>query len=298
MRQRSAEPLKIALSYALFGGLWILLSDRILLWMVRDPETLTRLQSFKGYAFVVITAVLLHALTRRSLARIRQAEAQAWQAQKMEALGRLAATVAHDMNNALGAMNGLAQVVQEELGPQHPQQANLDAISAAGSRGRDLVRQLTAFTRHQGAQTAVLALDESLRAQEPLLRRLVRPEVRLDLILPPACPSVLMDPVQLEQVLMNLVSNASDAIQGAGAVILSVAQEGRWALISVRDTGQGMDEATQRRIFEPFFTTKAEGTGLGLATVYGIVHQTGGRVSVHSRVGEGTTFDVRLPRLA
>jgi len=242
--------------------------------------------------------VLLHALTRRSLARIRQAEAQAWQAQKMEALGRLAATVAHDMNNALGAMNGLAQVVQEELGPQHPQQANLDAISAAGSRGRDLVRQLTAFTRHQGAQTAVLALDESLRAQEPLLRRLVRPEVRLDLILPPACPSVLMDPVQLEQVLMNLVSNASDAIQGAGAVMLSVAQEGRWALISVRDTGQGMDEATQRRIFEPFFTTKAEGTGLGLATVYGIVHQTGGRVSVHSRVGEGTTFDVRLPRLA
>jgi signal transduction histidine kinase len=300
MRPRYAEPLKVALWYALFGALWIMGSDQLLLMAVRDPETLTYLQSIKGYAYVSITALLLYALVRQSVRRIRRAEAQAWQAQKMEALGRLAAAVSHDMNNVLGAMTTMADLVAEDLGPGHPQHGNLQAIGDAGGRGRALVRQLMAFTRQQPVQPRALALDAELRAHEPLLKRLVKGSVSLSLDLGSPQLRVSMDPVHLEQVLLNLVANASDAIDGAGAVVLATGREGRWAVVSVQDTGAGMDQAVQSRAFEPFFTTKPEGvgTGLGLATVYGIVQQAGGQVSIRSRRGEGTTISVRLPALA
>ena len=242
----------------------------------------------------------------------KQLEEQLLHAQKLEALGQLAGGVAHDFNNLLAAMMGYTQLIQRTMASDDPRQGDLLEIRRAGDRAAALSRQLLAFARRQVIDPRLVDVNEALRATEPMLRRLVGPDVDVVLQLAPAVARVRVDPGQLEQVILNLAVNANDAMpQGGtleiatGAAILDDAYTrlhpdatpGAHVLLAVRDTGIGMTADVRARIFEPFFTTKepGKGTGLGLATCYGIVKQAGGSIWVQSEPGRGATFRVYLP---
>ncbi|MEO8448409.1 MAG: ATP-binding protein [Gemmatimonadota bacterium] len=234
------------------------------------------------------------------------------QAQKLEALGRLAGGVAHDFNNLLMVIAGSAGLIAEDLPPGSVALEEIAQITDAADRAAALCRQLLAFGRQQVLEPRLVDLSEVIRTADPLLRRLAGDRIKLELRLAADLPPVKADPSQLIQVVMNLVVNGRDAMGGAGTVSIETAvvelqkaqadrpggiPGGPAVMIAVSDTGSGMDAETQARIFEPFFTTKAvgKGTGLGLATVYGIVAQTGGSITVYSTVGRGTTFRIYLP---
>ena len=300
MRRLDREPLKIVLLYLAAGFLWIGFSDQVLFLLVSNPATQQVLGMAKGWLYVLVTGGLLFYLLRQLVAKLERIEAQAWQAQKMEAMGRMASAIAHDMNNVLGAIQTTAELGMEELGADHPQRAALEQIQAAGDRGRDLVKQLMAFARQQPADPKEVKLDDLLLARQGLLRKLLKPSIQFELVLEGKPCAVLADPVQLEQVLINLIANANDAMPEGGSLRVSLGHQGRWAQIALKDSGMGMDDKVKAHLFEPFYTTKGPGvgTGLGLATVYGIVQQYGGEVLVDSAPGQGSTFTVRLPRLA
>lgn len=241
----------------------------------------------------------------------RSLEAQFRQAQKMEAVGRLAGGVAHDFNNLLTAIAGYADFVTQSLPVDDPVQLDVDEIRKAGARATALTRQLLAFSRQQVLEPRVLGLNELVRGLEHMLQRLLGEDIDLVTALGEDTGNVKADPGQLEQVIVNLAVNARDAMPDGGKLTIETAlvemhesheQEfaamppGRYALLAVSDTGVGMDESTRSQIFEPFFTTKGpgKGTGLGLSTVYGIVSQSGGFVSVYSEPGHGSTFKVYL----
>ncbi|MBV9774445.1 MAG: PAS domain-containing protein [Gemmatimonadetes bacterium] len=254
----------------------------------------------------------------------RQLEEQVRQTQKMEALGLLAGSVAHDFNNLLSAILGGAELARLEVPDDTPIAADLDEIRNASERAAELTRQLLAFSRKQARRPRVLDLRESVQRGEKILRRILPESLILDVSLAPAPCVVRADAGQIEQVLVNLVVNARDAILAAqtrapdappdarapGVVAVEVgpctmhggaaAPPGSYVSLVVRDNGIGMNAATMQRIFEPFFTTKpeGEGTGLGLSTVFGIVAQNGGTIDVESTPGVGTTFTVLLPALA
>jgi PAS domain S-box-containing protein len=249
----------------------------------------------------------------RDITEQRLLEEQFRQAQKMEAVGRLAGGVAHDFNNLLGVILGYAEMLIEELGPDHPLAKKAHGIYRAGERAAALTRQLLAFSRQQMLQQTVLDLNAVVGEISKLVERLIGEDVRLVLDLDPNLGRVKADGGQLEQVIMNLAVNARDAMPNGGRLTLRTSAvelteaparqhrvvRGRYVQLEVVDTGIGMDEATQARIFEPFFTTKdrGKGTGLGLATAYGIVKQSGGYIWVHSRPGLGSTFRVLLPQV-
>jgi PAS domain S-box-containing protein len=239
-------------------------------------------------------------------------EEQLRQAQKMEAIGQLAGGVAHDFNNLLTVINGYSQMLAEGLGPDSAWRAVAEEVLRAGERAADLTRQLLAFSRKQMLRPQPLDLNAVLANGERLLRRLLPESVQLVTRLAPGLPRVLVDPGQVEQVMLNLAVNARDAMPGGGRLTISTdvvrldadrarahpgLAAGPHVRLAVADTGQGMDAATRARVFEPFFTTKevGQGTGLGLATVYGIVKQSGGWVGVESERGRGTTFVILLP---
>jgi signal transduction histidine kinase/ActR/RegA family two-component response regulator len=243
---------------------------------------------------------------------LRESEAQLRQAQKIEAIGRLAGGVAHDFNNILTAINGYAQLMIARLDPRDPLRKNAEEIQKAGARAAGLTRQLLAFSRKQVLAPKVLDLNAVVANLEPMLRRLIGEDVEFRFRPAAELGRVHADPGQVEQVIMNLVVNARDAMEAGGTISIetasvgvdaSYAQQhlpmtpGPYVMIEVSDTGCGMDELTRSRIFEPFFTTKEKGTGLGLSTVYGIVKQSGGYVWVYSEPGQGTTFKVYLPRV-
>jgi two-component system cell cycle sensor histidine kinase/response regulator CckA len=251
------------------------------------------------------------ALVRDATERKRM-EDQLRQAQKMEAVGRLAGGIAHDFNNILGVILGYGELLRKKTPQDHPDRRRIDQIVHAAERAAGLTRQLLAFSRKQVLEPKVLEPSHVVADMRRLLERLIGEDIDFALKAE-AAGRVKVDPGQLEQVLMNLVVNARDAMPMGGSLSIETAdvdldqeyvqrrevvvQPGRYVMIAVADTGAGMDEATQAQIFEPFFTTKAEGTGLGLATVYGIVKQSGGYIWLYSEVGRGTVFRVYLPRV-
>ena len=232
------------------------------------------------------------------------------QAQKLEAIGRLAGGVAHDFNNMLTAIGGFNTLALERLAEDSPIREDLDEVRKATERASVLTRQLLAFSRKQVLQPELLNLNGVVVELEAMLRPLIGEDIALSTNLDPALGPIEADPGQLQQVVMNLVVNARDAMPGGGRVSIETAnvdvepgdpaiEPGRYVSLTVRDTGHGIDEETLRQIFEPFFTTKesGKGTGLGLATVYGIVKQSGGYVAVESELGVGTAFTIYLQRL-
>ncbi|HZQ58634.1 MAG TPA: ATP-binding protein [Acidimicrobiales bacterium] len=225
--------------------------------------------------------------------------------ERMEALGRLAGGVAHDFNNLLTVIVGYSEVLADSLGPEHPLYDDVDAIREAGNRAAAFTEQLLTISRRRVVDEATVALDETVRALEPVLRRLLGGDVTFVVRSDPHAGWVNLDKGQLEQVILNLVVNARDAMPDGGMLTVCVdawrGEDGApWAVLTVTDTGIGMDAATIERCFEPFFTTKglAKGTGLGLATVYSVVDQAGGAVTVDSTVGKGTTMRVMFPTVA
>jgi two-component system, cell cycle sensor histidine kinase and response regulator CckA len=241
----------------------------------------------------------------------KQMELQLRQSQKMEAIGHLAGGVAHDFNNILTVINGCCEILQMT---RLPNEANplVDEVHKAGERAATLTRQLLAFSRKTVLQSKVLNLNELVTDFQKLLGRLIGEDVRLVTEFRADPAKVRVDPGQMEQVLMNLVVNARDAMPRGGTLTISTrdvflddeyvrkhaeVRPGRYVLLAVTDTGHGMDEATLARIFEPFFTTKpvGQGTGLGLAMVYGIIKASGGHAAVESEAGRGTTFHLFLP---
>jgi signal transduction histidine kinase len=245
----------------------------------------------------MVRAIERDRAARRTAERaLEETSEQLRQSQKMDAIGRLAGGVAHDFNNLLLAINGYSQFLVDGLADErHRRYA--EEIHAAGERATALTQQLLAFSRRQVLQPRVLDLNESVREIETMLRRLIGEGVQIVLVLDPRLRRVEADPSQVGQVLLNLAVNARDAMTGRGTLKFSTRNEGGSVVLEVTDTGCGMDAETQARIFEPFFTTKdvGQGTGLGLATVYGIVTQSGGTISVRSQPGFGATFAVRLP---
>jgi len=244
----------------------------------------------------------------------KKMEEQRRLSQRMEAIGKLSGGVAHDFNNMLAVILGCSDVVLDALPPDHPAIRKIEMIRKAGASAVDLTRQLLAFSRQQMLQPRVLDLKEIVEQTQALLRRLIGENIEFKISLDPSLGRVKADPGQIEQVLLNLVINARDAMPQGGRLTIEacnvemddsykgehqVVIPGRYVVLGVQDTGCGMDRETQARIFEPFYTTKelGKGTGLGLATVYGIVKQSGGYIWVYSELNQGTLFKVYLPRV-
>jgi CheY-like chemotaxis protein len=230
----------------------------------------------------------------------------------MEAIGELAGGVAHDFNNLLAVIMGCAEVAFDALPAEHPAAKNVEMVKQAASSAADLTRQLLAFSRQQMLQPRLLDLRQVIEKTQVLLRRLIDENIEIANSLEPSLGFIMADPGQIEQVLMNLAINARDAMPNGGRLTIQAQNvkledsfrvgdvqvvPGPYVMIAVEDTGCGMDRKTQSRIFDPFFTTKelGKGTGLGLATVYGIVKQSGGYIWVYSEVNKGTVFKIYLP---
>jgi signal transduction histidine kinase/ActR/RegA family two-component response regulator len=266
--------------------------------------------------------VLRYAIERKSTEEARKrSENELLQAQKLESVGRLAGGVAHDFNNMLFAIQGYAELLAQDLGSADPARlapdellVSVTAISDAAKRAATLTAQLLAFSRRQIVATEVLDINAMVTAISPMVRQLVGTSTRLILKLDPATGHMRADAGQIDQIVVNLVINARDAMPDGGTVTIETGNTsfddfhapghtdgapGPYVFLAITDTGLGMDHETRDHIFEPFFTTKdvGNGTGLGLATAYGVVHQAGGRIFVYSEPGKGSVFKLYFPRV-
>jgi len=281
----------------------VVASDGRAVW-VRDSVT----PVVEGGRLVQLCGVMMVITERKDL------EAQLHQAQKMEAVGKLAGGIAHDFNNLLTIITGYTQLLLNRLGQEDPLVSDIQEIKKAGDRAAALTQQLLAFSRRQVLIPKVVDLNGIVANMETMLQRLIGEDIHLVTVLDPALSRVKADPGQLEQVIMNLVVNARDAMPKGGKLTIettnhdisqsyrrgqAVVQPGRYAMLSVSDTGCGMEPELQTRVFEPFFSTKGQGkgTGLGLSTVYGIVKQSDGYIFLYSEPGCGSTFKIYLPRV-
>jgi PAS domain S-box-containing protein len=253
-------------------------------------------------------------IVNRDITERKQLEEQLHRSQKLEAIGRLSGGVAHDFNNLLGLIIGYSEALQERIPPDDPFREAVDEIQNAGKRAAALTQQLLAFSRKQVLEPRTLNLNTIIQDIEKMLRRLVGEDIEMQLVLSPNNCSVKADRSQIEQVILNLVVNARDAMPNGGKLTIETGNweldrstvlrhpyviPGPYAMLKVTDTGCGMDAELQSHIFEPFFTTKekGKGTGLGLATAYGVIKQSGGYIWVDSEVGKGTTFRIYLPEV-
>lgn len=296
--------MKVARPTALLSGSWSGEGD----FLTRSGKVLPMSQVVVAHKGPDEQAELYSTISR-DLSQQKELEGQLLQSQKMEAIGSLAGGVAHDFNNLLAVIINYANFVLEELEITDPRYEDVREIEKAGERGAKLVRQLLAFSRREIVSPEVLNLNDVVSDMERLLKPTIGEDIKLEFKPEPDAWMTLMDPGQLEQIVMNLAVNARDAMPAGGRLTLTtcniVVQKGavpdlsagNYVCLTVTDSGHGMDDNLVERIFEPFFTTKprGSGTGLGLATVYGIVHQSGGAVQVDSRPGKGTSFSVYLP---
>ncbi len=264
-----------------------------------------------GASVLVSLIALTHAESRRAADREREeAERRAMEEQRLKSLGQLAGSVAHDFNNLLMAILGTTELVLEEHDSDAPLRADMEVIREASMRAKHLTHKLLLFSRKDRATKKVIAVNDVIEASLPLLRRSLREDIELELSLGEAVPPVEIDPRQLEHALLNLTLNARDAMPRGGLLSVETAGEVQsaetdpdgkkargWARITISDTGIGIEPELAARVFEPFFTTKGagRGTGLGLASIHGIVTATGGRIDVESTPGEGTSFRILLP---
>ena len=256
--------------------------------------------------------ILAGALTFHDVTERTQLEHQLRQAQKMEAMGRLAGGVAHDFNNLLTVIGGYGQMVRDALDPKSPLRRDIEAILEASDRASTLTRQLLTFSRRQMVEPRVLDLNRNISRVSRMLRRVIREDIELVTLLKADPARIKADPAQIEQVLLNVAVNAKDAMPKGGKLTVEtayvdVAEEeaaapdglkpGQYVALYMTDTGTGMDAETQSHLFEPFFTTKSKGkgTGLGLSTVYGIVKQNGGEIAIASELGRGTAVRIYFP---
>jgi two-component system, cell cycle sensor histidine kinase and response regulator CckA len=308
---------RIVLPYVVLGSLWIVLSD----WLLGEivPGGVAIGQTLKGMLFVLVSTGLIYALVSRELREKRTAAEQRLRlerrlaaTERFEAIGQLTSGIAHDFNNLLTAIYGNIETHLNQLAPGESAAALEDARQSA-LRGADLTRQLLAVGRSQVMRPEQTDINGVILGMCGLLDRLIGPPVRIATELADDAWLVVVDPGRLEQVIMNLAINARDAMPEGGELMIRTANQrvttaearrfpfpflaGDYVRIDVSDTGVGIDPEVQERIFEPFFTTKPKdvGTGLGLATVYGIVKQSGGYVSVDSAPGKGSTFTIYLP---
>jgi len=296
-----------------FAGYPLVVHDRVVGVMAMFARH--ALSEFVPKALVsVASAVAVGIERKRAEEALRRSEALLRQSQKMEAVGRLAGGVAHDFNNLLTVITSYSDLLLEDFAADDPKREDVAEIRKAAEGAAALTRQLLAFSRQQVLEPKVLDVKAVIAGTEKLLQRLIGADVDVTTSLAPDLGAVKADPVQLEQVIINLAVNARDAMPTGGRLTIEAAnvemdegyvrnhapaRAGRYVLLAMSDTGTGMDEQTRARIFEPFFTTKerGKGTGLGLATVYGIVKQAGGFIWVYSEPGRGTSFKVYLPRV-
>jgi len=268
----------------------------------------------KGHTKRLCQAVLRAVNESTQRAERKSLERQLFQAQKMEAIGQLAGGVSHDFNNLLTAILGYSQLMAEMIPPDSPFGEHLTEIQRAGERAKDLTRQLLTFSRKQIISPRILDLNSIVGGMEKLLRRLIPENVQIAFRIASDTLPIKADAGQIEQVIVNLAVNARDAMPNGGTITIETGAAdldeeytrhhpdiaaGRFGMLALSDNGIGMDDRTKAHLFEPFFTTKepGKGTGLGLATVYGIVKQSGGHISVYSEVGIGTTFKVYFPEI-
>jgi two-component system, cell cycle sensor histidine kinase and response regulator CckA len=311
VNQKTGEPVEHPVDKVLRDGLRIGLANDTVL--VAHDGRRTPIASSGAPLRDASGAIRGVVLVLRDMKQEHELTAQLQQAQKMEAIGRLAGGVAHDFNNLLTVISGYSELVLQNMTPDHEFRTELEEIHHAGAQAASLTRQLLAFSRRQVLQPEVLDVNEIVGRMDRILRRLIGEDIDVVTRLRPKLDLVLADHGQIEQIIMNLVVNARDAMPSGGRLTLETAnvtlddtyvathpdaRSGPHVMIAVSDTGSGMDAETQARIFEPFFTTKerGKGTGLGLSTVYGIVKQSGGNVWVYSEVGRGTTFKLYFPR--
>jgi two-component system cell cycle sensor histidine kinase/response regulator CckA len=261
-----------------------------------------------------LVASSLRAEQRRIAAALEESQRQLQQSQQLEAIGRLAGGVAHDFNNLLAAILSYADLVLQSLPPGDKHRDDVEEIKRAGRHAAELTRQLLAFSRQQVMDKAILNLNEVIHDELGLLQRLVGPLVTIETVFDPTPWIVKGDRLQIEQVLLNLATNARDAMPKGGTFKITTSRTtvsaddltarpqapGQYVCLEVKDTGTGIPAEIRSKIFDPFFTTKevGKGTGLGLATVYGIIRQSGGLIYVDSEPGQGATFTIYLPRTA
>jgi len=252
-------------------------------------------------------------IVNRDITERRQLEQQLLLSQRLEAVGKLSGGIAHDFNNILGVIIGYSEALQETIGADDPMREAVDEIEKAGQRAAALTQQLLAFSRKQVLEPKILDLNSIVADVEKMLRRLIGADVELEIISDPTIGKVKADRGQIEQVILNLAVNARDAMQQGGRLKIETRNAdldandsqrkryvvpGHYVMLQVSDTGMGMSAEVQSHIFEPFYTTKEQGkgTGLGLATVYGVIKQSGGYIWLESEIGKGSTFQVYLPR--
>ena len=288
----------------------LLLRDRKLKWVRAGGQFIVATPREASFLVGAVQDITERKQAEQEKAKL---EVQLQQAQKMESVGRLAGGVAHDFNNMLGVILGHVDMALEQVGPSHPIHLNLEAIRNAAGRSGDLTRQLLAFARKQTVSPEVLDLNETVSSMLKMLQRLIGEHIQLCLHPQAGLWSINVDPTQIDQILANLCVNARDAIQDVGEITIATENcafdedfckahrdfvPGEYVRLMVSDSGCGMDQETLGHILEPFFTTKGvgRGTGLGLATVYGVVKQSNGFLQVDSEPGQGTTFTIYLPR--